>query len=63
MSVEEAVDWFNLCAAHTSVASYSPQLQKEVFIIRLVYQMAGWVPRGLLLHCEDQYLSWFLLLF
>lgn len=41
VTVQEAVDWSSLCTAHTSVASYISQLQKEVFTTPLVYQMAG----------------------
>ena len=52
----------SLSTAHASVAPYCFQLQKEVTITTVGYQMAGLSSRGLLVHREDHHLSWLPLL-
>lgn len=54
--------WSSLSTAHASVAAYCFQLQKEVTITAVGYQMAGVSSRGLLVHHEDHHLSWLPLL-
>lgn len=63
MTVEDAVvGRSSLSTAHASVAPYCFQLQKEVTITTVGYQMAGVSSRGLLVHREDHHLSWLPLL-
>lgn len=63
MTVEDAVvGRSSLSTAHALVDPYCFQLQKEVTITTVGYQMAGVSSRGLLAHGEDHHLSWLPLL-